>query len=77
MYLPNALPQDLATLRSTTLVNSSITALSFNLLAKSTLNFSPVDNTWYGFNQLGILLKPTADNLSTASSCVAKWEQTA
>jgi hypothetical protein len=44
----------LATFLSTTLVYSSITALVFNLRAKSALNFSPLDKTLYGLYQDGL-----------------------
>jgi hypothetical protein len=43
--LDNETEAALATVLSTTDVNSSITVFDFNLRAKSALNFSPLDNT--------------------------------
>ena len=71
-YLYKDNEHDLATSLFTTDVNSSITILLPKRLARSHLKPSPFDNTWRGLAQVGTVLRPTAPNLSMASSTLSK-----
>jgi hypothetical protein len=50
-------------------------ALSSNFLDKSALNFSPLDSTWKGLNQVGMQFRPTELKHLFASSESLKWSQ--
>jgi hypothetical protein len=71
-YLDKDNEHDLATSLFTTDVNSSMTMLLPNLLARSHLKPSPLDNTFLGFAQVGTVFNPTAPSLSMASSTESK-----
>ena len=73
-YLDNDTLAALATFLSTTLVYSSITTFDLIFLAKSALNFSPLDKTWYGLYHDGTELSPTELNFFMPSSGVSKCE---
>jgi len=63
-----ALEALMALSRSMSDENSSITAWFLMLRANSALNCSPADKTWKGFIHDGMLLNPTEDKRSMASS---------